>query len=350
VSRYPHTLSVVVPCYNEAANIPALISTLAKVLGEVERLQYEIILVDDGSTDDTFNALKSLRDTNPRVSWIRFVRNFGKEAALLAGMKSARGDGVVTMDADLQHPPELLPEMIAKWKEGHDIVQTVRLGRPTVTSSLWGQCFYLLLNWMSDVPLADGTADYRLISRRALDVLLALPENMKFLRGMVAWLGFPSVSITFTAPNRHAGKTTYNVRSLTGLATDAIVTLTSKPLNLALYIAGFTLLIAVLYGAFVLFAFSRGLVLVKGWTSTILLILFLGTANLFCTGVLGLYLRAVLAETRRRPNYVISDCAPASIPIRPWSIPAEQVANSSPVGVALDDQHSSSLVQQKERK
>ena len=186
----------------------------------------------------------------------------------------------------------------------------------------------------------------RFLRRRAVDALLALPENMKFLGGMVAWLGFSSVSITFTAPDRHAGKTAYDVRSLTALATDAIITLTSKPLNLALYIAGFTLLIAVLHGAFVLFAFSRGLVLVKGWTSTILLILFLGTANLFCTGVLGLYLRAVLAETRRRPNYVISDCAPASILVGS-EYPAEQVINPSSRGAARNDQESSSLGRRK---
>jgi polyisoprenyl-phosphate glycosyltransferase len=309
MDRHSDLITIVVPCHNEAACLPSIVERVAAVLAGVD-VEYEMILVDDGSGDNTFQVMKELCLRHPRLSCIRFVRNFGKEAALLAGLRHARGDAIAMIDADLQHPPELLPEMIAKWRAGYDVVQTVRQGRPTLTRSVTGKAFYLVLNWLSEIRIPDGISDFRLISRRTVDALIALPEETKFLRGQVAWLGFPTTILTFEAPDRLGGESTYGFRKLMRLATDAIVTLTSGPLHLALYVAGVTLLVALAYTAFVLVAYARGLVLVKGWTSTILLILFLGTANLFCTGILGLYLRAVLAQIRRRPTYLISEYAP----------------------------------------
>ncbi len=305
-----HSLSIVVPCYNEAPCLPLLVDRISHQLELIDGLDYELILVDDGSDDNTYDVVRQLASTHQRLSFIRFARNFGKEAALLAGLRSASGDAVIMIDADLEHPPEMIPDMIGKWRSGYDIVETVRSGRPTISRSLTGRCFYFLLNLISEVPIKDGTADFRLLSRRTVDTFLALPEETRFLRGQLAWLGFPTATLSFEAGERPAGKSTYSMRRLFGLALDAMVTLTSRPLHFALYVACLTLLVAVAYGIFVLVAYARGLVLVKGWASTILLILFLGSANLFCTGILGLYLRAVLAEIRRRPSYLVSDFKP----------------------------------------
>jgi len=311
-----YSVSIVVPCYNEAQSLPMLVDRVSDELGPIADLTYELILVDDGSSDSTFEVMKALASTHPQISYIRFVRNFGKEAALLAGLRSASGDAVIMMDADLQHPPELMPTMIEKWQSGYDIVELVRARRPTLSRSLTGKAFYFVLNSISEVPIKDGTADFRLLSRRTVDAFLTLPEETRFLRGQLAWLGFPTITLNFEAPERSAGKSTYSIRRLFSLALDAVVTLTSRPLHFALYVACFTLLVAVAYGIFVLIAYANGLVLVKGWASTILLILFLGSANLFCTGILGLYLRAALAEIRRRPSYLVADFKPGWLAVR----------------------------------
>jgi polyisoprenyl-phosphate glycosyltransferase len=305
-----HTVSIVVPCHNEAPCLPLLVDRVSHQLELIDDLDYELIIVDDGSSDNTFEVVQQLAASHERLSFIRFIRNFGKEAALLAGIRSAGGDAVVMIDADLEHPPEVIPEMIAKWRSGYDIVETVRSSRPTISRSLTGRMFYFLLNLISEVPIKDGIADFRLLSRRTVEAFLALPEETRFLRGQLAWFGFPTTTLHFEPGKRSAGRSTYSIPRLFGLALDAMVTLTSRPLQFALYVASFTLLVAVAYGIFVLVAYEQGLVLVSGWTSTILLILFLGSANLFCTGILGLYLRAVLAEIRQRPSYLVSDFRP----------------------------------------
>lgn len=306
----PDFLDIVVPCYNEAANVAELVSRIEVTLQNVENLEYGILIVDDGSSDSTPSVVKDARLTNPRVGLIRLLRNFGHQAALSAGLEYARGDAVVVMDADLQHPPELLPEMIKQWRSGFDVVQTVRTVQPGVLKSLTSRAFYRLLNYVSEVRIRDGSADFRLMSRRAVDGLLALPERTRFLRGLVTWLGFPSVTIPFQAPPRHSGRSSYGLRKMASLATDALVTLSSRPLHLALYAAALTLCGAGLYGGYVAFQFAHGAQLVRGWTSTIFLVLILGSVNLLCTGILGLYLRAVLVEVRRRPAYLIADYVP----------------------------------------
>lgn len=309
----PDFLDIVVPCYNEAANIPELVRRVQASLRNVENLEYEILIVDDGSSDSTHSVVKEICSTNPRVGFIRLVRNFGHQVALSAGIEHARGDAVVVMDADLQHPPELLPEMIKQWRSGFDVVQAVRTVQPGVFKSFTSRAFYRLLNYFSEVRIRDGATDFRLMSRRAVDGLLALPEQTRFLRGLITWLGFPAITIPFQAPPRRSGHSSYGLRKMANLATDALVTLSSRPLHLALYAAVLTLCGAGLYGGYVAFEFVHGTQLVRGWTSTIFLILILGSVNLLCTGILGLYLRAVLAEVRRRPAYLVSEYAPPSV-------------------------------------
>ncbi|HSS99097.1 MAG TPA: glycosyltransferase family 2 protein [Terriglobales bacterium] len=305
-------LSVVIPCFNEAGNIPSLLRRIDLALEQVSGIEFEILLVDDASTDATSDLVESWGNSNPHVGYLRFVRNFGQQSALLAGIEHARGDAVIVMDADLQHPPELIPEMIEHWRGGFDVVQALREGQPGLTKSLSSRMFYKVLNCMSEVPVQDGATEFRLMSRRAVDALLAMPERSRFLRGLVAWLGFPCATIPFMAPPRNAGKTAYSPRKMMALAEEGIISLSSKPLHLALYVAILTLFSALLYGFYVSGQYLRGASLVRGWTSTIFLILLLGSANLFCSGILGLYLSAVLTEIRRRPTYVVSQFTPAT--------------------------------------
>jgi dolichol-phosphate mannosyltransferase len=306
-------ITIVVPCFNESQCLPVLIQRVEQALKSVRNLEYELLMVDDGSGDDTTAVLELERTGNPRLGVLRFMRNFGHQAALSAGLQHARGDAVVVMDADLQHPPELLPDMIARWRAGSDIVQTVRRAQPGLAKSVSSRLFYWFLNCIAEVEVVDGTADFRLMSRRAVDSLLALPEQSRFLRGLVAWLGYPCTTISFEAPPRHSGKSAYSLRKMFQLAADAMVTLSSRPLHFALYLGGATVLAAIIYGGIVLLAMSRGAPVVRGWPSTIFVILIMGSVNLLCTGILGLYLRAVLAEIRRRPTYVVAEYLPANL-------------------------------------
>jgi polyisoprenyl-phosphate glycosyltransferase len=304
-------ISIVVPCYNEAGCLHAFIDAVERAMLSVPACQYEILAVNDGSKDETAAVLEECRLRNPRVGIIQFVRNFGHQAALSAGLAHASGDAVICMDSDLQHPPELLPRLIDQWRKGFDVVQTIRRSQPGLTKSLTSRTFYALLNLFSEVEIASGAADFRLMSRRAVDSLLALPERSRVLRGLVAWLGFPCTTIEFDAPPRHAGVSSYSLRKMTNFALDAVISLSARPLHLALWIASLTLLMAVAYAIYIFHLIAVGTTLVKGWPSTIFLILTLGSANLFCTGILGLYLRAALVEIRRRPDYLVSAYLPS---------------------------------------
>jgi polyisoprenyl-phosphate glycosyltransferase len=303
-------LSIIVPCFNESDCVAALLAEIESALAKIERLDYEIIFVDDGSIDGSREVLQDLQSRNRHVRTIFFVRNFGKEAALLAGLQQANGDAVLMIDADLQHPPALIPDMLAFWRQGYDVVQTVHRQQPGFRKSLSSRAFYRLLNWLSETRINPGVTDFRLMSRRVVTALLNLPEQTRFLRGLVAWLGYPSATITFVAPERHVGDSRFTLGSLTALAFDAIITLSTRPLHFALYTAFTALMVCFAYGAYVLIRFAMGLVLVKGWASTILLILFLGSVNLLCIGILGLYIQTILTEVRRRPAFVTVEPKP----------------------------------------
>jgi glycosyltransferase involved in cell wall biosynthesis len=303
-------VTVVVPCFNESKCLPVLVQRVEAALTRVRNLEYELLIVDDGSKDNTTAVLQGEQSRNSRIGILQFVRNFGHQAALSAGLEHAKGDAVIVMDADLQHPPELLPEMIARWREGSDIVQTIRRAQPGLGKSVSSRLFYWLLNRVAEIEVVDGAADFRLMSRRAVDSLLALPERCRFLRGLVAWLGFPCTTISFDVPPRYSGRSGYSLRKMFQLAAEAVVTLSTRPLHFALYVGGATILAALAYGAFALVMVTRG-VAVRGWASTIFVILIMGSVNLVCTGILGLYLRAVLSEIRRRPAYLVSAYSPA---------------------------------------
>jgi polyisoprenyl-phosphate glycosyltransferase len=297
-------VSVVVPAYNEEHNVEAIYTAVRSALSGPEIA--EIIFVDDGSTDRTSERVRNLRASDPFVRLIRFGRNFGHQAALLAGLETARGSAVMMLDCDLQHPPELLPRMIEAWRAGAKVVQMVRLQNEganpfkRITSGL----FYRFLNLLSETPVTHSAADYQLLDRSVVEAVLGFKDRHPFLRGIVAWLGFPATRIEYIAPPRAAGASGYTLRKMLTLSVQAITGLSSKPLRFSFYLGLLTALFCLVYALFAIGALAAGLT-VPGWTSVIVAVTFLGAVQLVSIGILGEYIARVHEQTRGVPRYVI---------------------------------------------
>jgi polyisoprenyl-phosphate glycosyltransferase len=298
-------ISVVIPAHNEEGNLPVLLDQIRSALPAG---LHEIIVVDDGSTDATLDVIKAASRSDQRVKYIGLSRNFGHQTALRAGLRGARGDCVITMDADLQHPPRLLPEMTAKWQEGFKIVVTVRRDVENVSGfkRLTSALFYRLMNSVSDVSIDPGSADFRLLDRKVVDVINELSEHDFFLRGVIPWVGFSVTKIEYTPDQRLHGSTKYSLRKMISFALTGVVANSIQPLRLAtifaLFIAGLSALYAV-YALTIFFTLGR---VVPGWTSVALIVSIIGSLQLLVLGVLGEYVGRILRETRKRPGYVIS--------------------------------------------
>ena len=297
-------LSVVVPVWNEEENLPALYERLAPVLADLG--SYEIIIVDDGSHDRSAEIALDLGQRDPGVKVLELSRNFGHQAALSAGLAHARGEAVVFMDADLQDPPELLPEFVRQWEGGNDVVYAVRQKRKEGWAKRFSYfVFYRLLHGMAEVTIPLDSGDFCLMDRRAVDALNALPEKIRFLRGLRSWVGFKQVGVAYDRPARNAGEVKYTRPKLVKLALDGLVSFTSFPLRLASYLGFFTAMAGLLYLAVaVLWRLTVGHV-PAGWTSLIAIILVIGGAQLCVSGIIGEYLARVYDETKQRPHYVI---------------------------------------------
>ncbi len=298
-------ISIVLPAHNEQDNAAAIYAEIRKYLPDTE---VEIVFVDDGSTDATAARVRDLHARDPLVRLIRFSRNFGQQAALLAGLQAARGAAVITMDCDLQHPPEQLPRMVAEWKGGAKIVRMVRHDTTGASGfkKLTSRLFYRVLQKLSETPVAKDAADYALLDRQIVDQLLKFGDRRPFLRGMISWLGFPELRIEYVAAGRHAGKPAYSLRKMLRLSLDAVTSLSSKPLRMALYLGFSAAALAVAYLLFVLVAYQQGKVL-PGWTSIIGATVFLGGAQLICIGIIGEYIARIYDHTRRVPPFVIAE-------------------------------------------
>lgn len=296
-------ISIVLPAHNEQENIAAIYAEIRKYLPTDE---VEIVFVDDGSTDATAARVRKLRARDPLVRLIRFSRNFGQQAALLAGLQAARGEAIITMDCDLQHPAEHLPRMVAEWQSGAKVVRMVRHDTAGATGfkKLTSRWFYRVLQKLSETPIAKDAADYQLLDRQIVNQLLKFGDRRPFLRGMVSWLGFPELRIEYVAAGRHAGTPAYSLHKMIRLSLDAVISLSSKPLRMALYLGFSAAALAVVYLAFVLIAYLQGKVL-PGWTSIIGATVFLGGAQLICIGIIGEYIARIYDHTRRVPPYVI---------------------------------------------
>jgi glycosyltransferase involved in cell wall biosynthesis len=301
-------LSIVSPVYNEAQTLDAFCDRLIALL-EPLHLACEIILVDDGSGDATPDIIAKRCDADGRFRAIHLARNFGQQAALTAGIEAARGKAVITMDADLQHPPDELPRMIEAWKQGNPLVTMERddTDHIPLIKRAGTALFYFFINRWSDIPLGRNTPDFRLLDRTVVDQFRALPERNRFVRGLINWLGFKPLVLHFNAPADHKEHTGYSFRKMVHLAIDALTSFTAFPLRIALYSGlGISLLSAV----YLLYAIYVALVLdsaVKGWTSLISVILFLGGCQMVFLGIIGEYLFRIFTEVKQRPLYIVKN-------------------------------------------
>jgi dolichol-phosphate mannosyltransferase len=313
VNLQPHIkLSVVVPCYNERAAICELHRRVTTACRNVVGSNYELILVNDGSSDGTWPMLSMLAQRDDRVIAVDLSRNYGHQLALSAGLSLARGERILVIDADLQDPPELLPEMMRLVDDGAEVVHGQRIERDGETwfKKVSARLFYRLLLRMTDVPIPADTGDFRLMSRQVLDVLLSMPEQQRFIRGMVAWIGFRQVALEYRRDKRFAGKTKYSVYKMVTFAADAITSFSVTPLRVSLYAAFLFIGFAVLLITFVLFAWLY-MGTVPGWTSTFLGMLIFSSVQLFCLGLIGEYLGRIYTQTKQRPLFIIREIVSA---------------------------------------
>lgn len=302
-------LSVVVPCFNEEAVLPETHRRLTAVLAQVPESDFEIIYVDDGSEDATWSLLRELQRADHRVRVLVLSRNFGKHAAVAAGFQYARGNALVVIDADLQEPPEVIPEMVDRWRKGVDVAYGERIERKSETAfKRWAsRLFHHLMARISDVAIPVNGGDFRLMDRRVVDALLAMPEHDRFMRGMVAWVGFRQEPVPFRQQARLAGKTRWPLTKLLGLAVDGIVSFSFMPLRLATWV-GFVVsglaLSGIVYAVFVRLSTNAW---VSGVATVFIAVLFLGGVQLILMGVLGEYLGRIYGEVKRRPLYLVRE-------------------------------------------
>ena len=269
--------------------------------------KFEIIFVDDGSKDKTLKIIGELAESDKRVKALSFSRNFGHQAALIAGLDYAAGDAVITMDGDLQHPPRMIPEMLKLWSEGNDLVLTIRKETEGVSNFKvkTAQWFYSLINRIGNVNIPPNTADFRLLSRCVVTELKNMEERALFLRGMVQWVGFKSAYLEYVAEPRFAGKTKYNYRAMLKLAADGITSFSNMPLHFALYFGFFVSGLSFLYGIYAIYMNIFTQITIPGWTSLLVAVLFLGGVQLITLGIIGLYVGKLFSEVKKRPRYIV---------------------------------------------
>jgi glycosyltransferase involved in cell wall biosynthesis len=304
-------ISVVVPCYNEAAALPYFFEELDKVVASMPEYDFEAIYVDDGSSDDTLKIVRERAAIDAKTRFVSFSRNFGKEAAMLAGLRSTKGDYAVMMDADLQDPPSLLPQMMSLLIEKNvDSVATRRgnrKGEPPIRS-FFANCFYAIVNRISKVKLVPGARDYRLMTRRMVDSVISLSEYNRFTKGIFEWVGFKTEWISYTNVERVAGKTKWSFWGLFRYSLDCIVAFSTAPLAISSF-SGILMFIASIIGTLVIII--RKLIdassSADGWASLVCIILFVAGIQLLCIGILGQYLSKTYMETKRRPDYIVAE-------------------------------------------
>lgn len=303
-------LTLVVPCFNESEALPAFMEEAQRVIALLLEVQTEILFINDGSTDNTLPQLQQLSAKHPFVHYVSFSRNFGKESAILAGLREAKGDFVAVLDADLQDPPALLPDMLkAVTEEGYDCAgtrRTTRKGEPPIRS-FFARCFYRLINAVSDVQLVDGARDYRLFSRTMVNALISLTEYNRFSKGLFAWVGFRTKWFEFENVERVAGTTKWSFWKLFKYSLEGITAFTTTPLVLSAVTGALMLFFSVI--AIVLLAIRQHVYhnSVDGWTSMVIIILFLSGLQLFFLGIFGQYFAKMYMEMKHRPHYIVAE-------------------------------------------
>ena len=300
-------LSFVLPAHNEVSNVAAMATRLGQVAAPLGA--YEIVFVDDGSTDGTLAAIRALAATDHAIRYVAFTRNFGHQAALRAGLRHARGRAVVALDCDFEHPPEIVPQLVAEWQRGAKIVVTRRLderGPSSVLKRTTSRLFYRILDALGDVRIEPGSADFMLLDRAACDVINGLEDQDVFLRGLVRWLGFPLATVPYVQGKRQAGNSKFTPRRMLDLAVTGLVTHSVKPLRIAIHLALIFALLGVLLLVYSVVSFLWIGHTVAGWPSLIAVIAILGAGQFLVLGIIGEYIGRILREARRRPIYIVA--------------------------------------------
>lgn len=300
-------ISIILPALNEEKNINFIYEKLKEDLTDIWE-NVEIIFVDDGSSDNTFAEVKRLNNKDKRVRGLQFSRNFGIQSALIAGLKEADGELMVSMDSDGQHPPKLIHEMIEEYRKGFDIVNTVRL---TTKDAGWfkkksSQWFNRLINSISDVKIRFEYSDFRLMNRASVDAFLQLQEQNRFSRGLISWIGFRQSSVSYVAEERHTGETKWTLAKLIRYGTDGITSFSSKPLRISIIIGVAAIVFGIFYSIYAVIVYFIGHT-IPGWPSMMITILFLGGFQLLTLGIIGEYIARIFNETKKRPHYFIQE-------------------------------------------
>lgn len=299
--------SIVAPCWNEEETLPELYRRIAEVMEQLQEC-WELVLINDGSTDNTTQVMQQLHENDPRIHYVEFARNFGHQIAVTAGMDFAQGQVVVLIDADLQDPPELILRMIDKWREGYHVVYAVRSERKGESwfKLFTAQLFYRLIYRITDVNIPLDTGDFRLMDRQVVDQMKAMKEHHRFIRGLTSWVGFKQTGVEYVREERFAGETKYPLRKMIKLAITAITGFSIFPLQLATFIGFATAIISAIFIIFVIIARLSGYQTFEGQATTLVMVLFLGSIQLISLGIIGEYLGRIYDEVRGRPLYVVN--------------------------------------------
>ena len=308
-SSSPKKISIILPCFNEVENLPEMGKRLKEIFGKIPEYEWEIVMVNDGSTDQTLQEMRRLHNEDERFRYLDLSRNFGKEIAMLAAMDNLTGDCAIIMDADLQHPPELIPEMLRLWEEGYDDVYARRTsrGRESWLRKKLSLAYYHLLKHTSRIPVLPNTGDFRLLDRIVVDALCDMRETQRYTKGLYCQAGFRKKDIEFEQSDRTAGRSSMNYRRLFGLAVEGITSYTTSPLRIASVLGFIVSLVAFAYMVYVMIKAIAVGDPVAGFPSLMCVILFLGGVQLICLGILGEYISRIFVETKRRPPYFIRE-------------------------------------------
>ena len=299
-------ISIIAPCYNEEETIEPFLRRIEEILTQINE-PYEIVFINDGSRDNTLNVLLNAKQNFKNIRIINFSRNFGKEAALTAGLDKARGEAAIPIDVDLQDPPELIKELVAKWREGYDVVLAKRADRTSdsFAKRVSADLFYKLNGKISNVDIPNNVGDFRLMSKRVVEALKQLPENQRFMKGLFAWVGFKTTVIEYAREKREAGQSSFNGWKLWNFALDGITSFSTLPLRIWLYIGALVSFLSFLYGSFIILKTLIFGVDLPGYASLAVIMLFLGGIQLIGIGILGEYIGRIYSESKRRPSYII---------------------------------------------
>lgn len=302
-------ISLLLPVLNEEHNIHIIYEAVKKIFALLPAYIYEIIFIDDGSSDATLQNIKQIAATDSQVLYISFSRNFGKDYALCAGLRQSSGDAVITMDADMQHAPSLITTLVTQWEKGYEVVYYYRESTNTHTgflSKIFSAGFYKILNILSEVKLENGISDFRIMDKKVVKALAALNEDTLFFRGLVKWVGFKQLGLPYNPDERNSGKTTYKTRMLFKLAIHSITSFSTKPLTIAIYLGFIFSLLSLLFIPYAIYSKYIG-VAISGWASMIVAIAFFGGLNLMILGIVGLYLGKTFIQGKGRPLFIIRE-------------------------------------------